>query len=73
EREKHRVRTAMVKAVVGEETQLKLAEDRLEQSSTPAQVLSLSLSLSLSHKERNMSDSEFYGFCLLCKFRWVFS
>ncbi|XP_034200511.1 protein odr-4 homolog isoform X2 [Prunus dulcis] len=28
----------MVKAVVGEETQLKLAEDRLEQSSTPAQV-----------------------------------
>lgn len=59
----------MVKAVVGEETQLKLAEDRLEQSSTPAQVLSLSL----SHKERNMADSEFYGFCLLCKFRWVFS
>ncbi|KAM1465666.1 hypothetical protein COP1_044309 [Malus domestica] len=28
----------MVKAVVGEETQLKLAEDRLEQSSTPVQV-----------------------------------
>ncbi|XP_048439652.1 protein odr-4 homolog isoform X3 [Pyrus x bretschneideri] len=28
----------MVKAVVGEETQLKLAEDRLEKSSTPVQV-----------------------------------
>lgn len=30
----------MVKGVVGEETQLKLAEDRLSQSTLPAQVLS---------------------------------
>lgn len=35
----------MVKSVVGEESRLKLAEDRLSQSSIPAQVYSLSLSL----------------------------
>lgn len=40
----------MVKAVVGEETRLKLAEGRLEQSSATAQVLSLSLSTQSLHQ-----------------------
>lgn len=36
---------AMVKAVVGEETQLNEAEDRLARSAIPAQVFSLTFSL----------------------------
>lgn len=55
----------MVKAVVGEETRLQLAEDRLAQSAIPAQVCSFSLSLSLSSEILRIRAPNFNFKCSL--------
>ena len=60
----------MVKAVVGEETQLKLIEDRLSQSRLPVQAHSLSL---YPYIKINVCMSEIVEseFKVLYNYRWV--
>ena len=63
----------MVKAVVGEETQLKLIEDRLTQSRLPVQAHTLSLSLSTMNQcvhvcMYEMVENLNLGFC--CRWVW---
>ena len=63
----------MVKAVVGEETQLKLIEDRLIQSRLPVQAHTHSLSLSTMNQcvhvcMNEMVENLNLGFC--CRWVW---